>query len=1733
MANGPAKLSNPGWPVAMLARSSLCASSSLLQARPRPAIAAARQLDGDDELRRPRPPASTPPPNAAPIPRASPPVERGRQWRKQQQGTGTGGGHSSSRGPSRGRSSSKSRAGMRPANPVVNFTRQINEMAKAYAREKDSTKRGAMRQHYLQLRAQGLESLASELDAYSCAQQRDASAQPKRRPRWRCNPGFLDLCTAWAQQRFEQFTALDATDLLYSLVRVERDPPAAMMSAALAKVLTSSSNPVGQCITNLVWGATRSLERTQQEAYRLPPAELGRLVQLCVAQWRAEQAVPIPGALRLLDSLPGQGLVLQAADPATAASLAWLADWVFRQGDVAPQAMANALWAFATLGYCPPERTLPELLDRLLEVLGDATPQAIANTLWACATLGYRPPDRALSELLDGLLEVLRDADPQAIANTLWTCGTLGYRLPDRALSELLDRLLEVLGDAKPQEIANTLWTCGTLGYRPPDRAFAALTRALSSEDKLWRAKPQHISMVLWACGELDFMPEHDVMVALLAQFATWLEAGGGARPVPTPQQLRNVLGGCAELQQRDASAQPKRRPRWRCDPGFLDLCTAWAQQRFEQFTALDATDLLYSLVRLGRDPPACPPPALVSAALAKLLTSSSAQDTWVTNLVWGATRCLERTQQEAYRLPPAELGGLVQLCVAQWRTAQAVPIPGALRLLECLPRQGLALQAADPAAPASLAWLAGWVFEQVAALPGGRAQEGFGVDAAASLLNSLTALDWQPSGQQAAAVVALCQWLARRSPGTLLLDAGRRADTCCARPRRGSLTLRRRRFPEARSLCALQLAELFAGAVFTDYDEAEEQAEELRCFLAYSSTGKLYVATDDGKIKCADVRQQLLADEGPEGHAASANPRVIQPAPELQLTVAQFALSRGGSCAAVAGPSLEDPEVWQTWVLDLAAARPAPRPHPRAGAAPAPPPHHATCQATPLDPGLFASRPGLRVLQLGWHPASEGHMAVLTSDNTWRLYNTQLPDLAEQTFELTGLRSRRGLGLDLGSSPGAALDSPTVAAGGTCGGGGGAPAGSRAAAAFAFGPPAGWGQFAVLFLSAGGEVFSLCPVVPFGCHLPAAAVDELAVAAAAAADEEEAEERAGGAGTTEAWLQQAFRPVSQRPLAAAAAALEPPELSAGMMQSVPHTLEEHVPALAGPLPLATTTGEQFRLTELSSLGEDAAQALLVTRYGEAATAVLVATAAGVVGAHLLAGPLAPVWGESSPQCILEGGGGAGSEPQLQAVRSQVPLAAGGTGAGAAPPPSLLLLDVIELGLPTLAAGGGGAKTGSSSSGSVVQLLQDPAAAEQAFCLHPSAAFALRLPWLPVVADALAGAGGRLPAALPAPEVQVLLECSGSGGGGARSGSGLVGLLGGAAVGDPLAGSALVVVGSDGGPRLLRPRRAAPAAAAAAARGGGGAATAAAGGEADREIKEQIDRIYGEIVRGANPTALPAAASGAPAGAASPEGQRRLAQSIAALRSSHVEFQHQAAHAVLQRLEQLQAEAEQQRHRAAALRDLASAADGGAVRLAAAAARAAAVQANLAARLRLLAELHWSLPRPPSAAEQRFRRVVGARAGRGGDGDPAAERPPFLPRPSRHALTCPPAGPLSHPKPSRLEELPAAEAAARQLEADVQALVGRGAALARRLKGLGDAAAAAGGRQRQQEEQQQQRGAAAAEDAAAGAAPPPAQLRRVRELVAGQEALIGASLQRLAVLEGALLQHAEGAGLGL
>lgn len=716
--------------------------------------------------------------------------------------------------------------------------------------------------------------------------------------------------------------------------------------------------------------------------------------------------------------------------------------------------------------------------------------------------------------------------------------------------------------------------------------------------------------------------------------------------------------------------------------------------------------------------------------------------------------------------------------------------------------------------------------------------------------------------------------------------------------------------------------------------------------------------------MRCAEVRQQLLSGEWAAPSLANVDascppPTVweLEPTPQLDLTNTSFSINSSGTCAIAAGPTLADPETSALFIIDIASRRPHAK--------------HKTADlpVTPLDEALFSSHPGLRILQVEWHPHSDRHVAVLTSDTTWRLYDVLRPELAEQTFELHPSSSRRGLGLEIEPS----LSNPV---------------------AFSFGKCPGWDAFAVYFLNPTGGVSVLCPIAPFGARYPSHAIEAL---------EDALDNRTlvegEGAETAEAWLQRAFQPVSSF-FTSAAASEDVPDLHACR----PHALDDHSPALVGPLPIATADGTAVAAVAAGgSAGAHGpipspAEGLLMWRFAGACTAVAIASSRGPVGVHLLAGGAAPCFQSMAPQCVAEG-------TELRAVRCQ---AAAVPVQGLQHKQQLILIDLISL-RPPLAGlqlesdsdeeeNNGDGRTARTPGSRRVSLHLDLSTADTLYCVFPGNAYAITLPWLPVLGDYFSSADsgrdsgsnrGGLVDTLPSSRAEEL-------------GSGSATAVSSVTVGDPLCSSALIVLYADGSVRCLRPQTSAlPASGAAAA---GEDASAAARSRADADIDAHIKRIYGDLFKEPSAGVIPKV--GAAGGLGTPAGTKALAEAVAVLRRSHIEFAHRAHHDLAERLEQLKTEVEAQEDRSERVSALVQKTEEQREKLESGIKRAAWMAENISRRLHLLAELHWALPRPVSEAEVAFKR----------------------------------------------EELPSMEEAARKLGSDVMAISGRVSSLQRALK---------------------------------------------------------------------------------
>lgn len=238
----------------------------------------------------------------------------------------------------------------------------------------------------------------------------------------------------------------------------------------------------------------------------------------------------------------------------------------------------------------------------------------------------------------------------------------------------------------------------------------------------------------------------------------------------------------------------------------------------------------------------------------------------------------------------------------------------------------------------------------------------------------------------------------------------------------------------------------------------------------------------------------------------------------------------------------------------------------------------------TPLAEDLLDGN-GLEVQHLEWHPHSENHLGLLTSDNVFRLYNVaQDTAQPEQEFRLSF--PENGDYHDLAD---AQMD------------------------AFTFSRGYGWERFAVYFSSSFGNLYYLCPVAPFGALIPCKEVPSMRATS---------ELRAGPtADTADTWLDCALGK------GAFSGRLEDDSAFATVR---PHCLEWSSPCLVGPFP-----EQADRATERQEPMGRAAGGLLYfplyTAGGRVMVHVRTQEEKVQMLVYLLYGSLMPAWLEDTP----------------------------------------------------------------------------------------------------------------------------------------------------------------------------------------------------------------------------------------------------------------------------------------------------------------------------------------------------------------------------------------------------------------------------------------------------------------------------------------------------------------------
>lgn len=665
---------------------------------------------------------------------------------------------------------------------------------------------------------------------------------------------------------------------------------------------------------------------------------------------------------------------------------------------------------------------------------------------------------------------------------------------------------------------------------------------------------------------------------------------------------------------------------------------------------------------------------------------------------------------------------------------------------------------------------------------------------------------------------------------------------------------------------------------------------------------------------------------------------------PSIDITPTAFAVNQSATYAVVTGPTLADPEMFSVYIIELAFSS-------RRG---------GIAKVSSVDSKLFLHRPGLNVLQVAWHPDSDGHIAILTSDATFRLYNLASLTVPEQVFELGPVGKGLGLGfsseLDLDLADGTAVTS-----------------GRRNdvrkvlhqhPVAFQFGQGHCWERFTVYFLLKSGEIVSLCPIAPFGCRYPSRLISLLY-------DDINTDYSQNGDKNTMAWLQRAF--VMDSGSSIKADGEEPIDSSYNLHICVPHALDGHTPVLSPPLLLRTSDDDEGRSLKWQHPGE--AEAFLSWKINDFCVVMVTASMKGPIAIHVLVGAAKPRWSALSPQCLLDEG-----REKICAVRYQCYNADYSSSANQ----SLLLMDVIQL--PEVFRDASeynmrlkdsfdnsfnNVEAMGATHGSYQVFLElDNSSSEVLYCTHPNRSYVISIPYLPIVAEYFQYVLGNnnevqddFPEVLPSPIVEELYS---------RPHHGIVST---ASVGDSLCGSGLLVLGDDNKGEFVRLPNSISSLVSSPLDGIEVGTDSAKSDFTPEKVPyspstdAHIRKIYEEIISGPKSPQMNNTSPGE-----SISSEHILTDAITKLQQSHIEFAHMAHHDLMRRLTWLKEEVERQDKRSLHLADLVNKAEERGKSLQSRMLRGLWMSENIETRVQLLAELHWALPRPLSKSERVFER---------------------------------------------------------------------------------------------------------------------------------------------------------------
>ncbi|CAO2833366.1 unnamed protein product [Amaranthus hypochondriacus] len=442
-------------------------------------------------------------------------------------------------------------------------------------------------------------------------------------------------------------------------------------------------------------------------------------------------------------------------------------------------------------------------------------------------------------------------------------------------------------------------------------------------------------------------------------------------------------------------------------------------------------------------------------------------------------------------------------------------------------------------------------------------------------------------------------------------------------------------------------------------------ESSDNRCrtnFMAWDGASRIYFW--DSENKCLHRFSVRLGEPEPTSVLAATPSKVLQPDIELDFHVTKVSINRNGSALLLIGSH----GMCAMYLYGCTSGKD----------------NSMICRTVPVGSELYEkSNSAIRVLQVTWHPYSDTHVAVLSSDSVFRIFDlSSALNEPEQEYYLQPLE------------PGRSRNASSICP-----------------VDFSFGRDHLWDRFSVFILFSDGSVYVLCPVVPFGSVFMWESIVEIHTDAQTFGQKSANSTAISNSSLAISWLEATFPELVQ--------GMETSHISA--VKARPYVLIDMSLSLQGPLRKVCRNEESDPGFQCSgrtvsflynSIGKDS---VLVTAWS-----------GGQLQFDALVDETQPLWRTGNPprlsfdsQDRIRGFAMICESvaDQLSVIRLDQPL---DYCAWSGHPPPLLTLVIVDLALPR-----------TIDSDSVISMYIDPLIPERIFCLHDGGVDSIVLHFLP------------------------------------------------------------------------------------------------------------------------------------------------------------------------------------------------------------------------------------------------------------------------------------------------------------------------------------------------------------------------------------------------------------------